>query len=83
MANIKMGVTRKQGRPIFPKNKLFPPIDQHTCLCVSGSKKFVFWKTWRAWIYFKTRFEIRPFALLPTMFSTFGTISEVDKRRSS
>ena len=27
---------------------------------------FVFWKIWRALFSYNTRFEIRPFALLPT-----------------
>ena len=29
---------------------------------------FVFRKIWRAFFSLNTRFEIRPFALLPTMF---------------
>ena len=38
----KWVLQENKGRPIFPKNKLFSPTDNHTCLCVSGSKKYSF-----------------------------------------
>ena len=40
----------------------------HTHMCVSGGKTFVFWKIWRALFPWNTRFEIRPFALLPKRY---------------
>ena len=51
----------------FPKNERFLPPDTHTYVCVSGGKKtFVFRKIWRALYSCYLRFEIRPFAIVPT-----------------
>ena len=64
-----MGVSSKQSTPNFPKNDYFLPSNTHTYVCVSGGKKYlVFWIIWRALFSYKTRFEIRPFALLPTKY---------------
>ena len=41
-ANIKTGVSRRQSTSKFPKNKHFLPPDTHTCVCVSGGKKCLF-----------------------------------------
>ena len=67
--NLKKGISRKQSTPNLLKNEhLFPP-DTHTYVCISGGKKCSFFrKIWRALISWNTRFEIRPFALLPTNF---------------
>ena len=35
---------------------------------------FIFQKIWRAWFSCNTRFEIRPFALLPTNYWLYITI---------
>ena len=67
MANIKTGVTRKQITLNFPKNELFLPPDTHMHACVSGGG----WGAGLRSVCFLenltcfTRFEIRPFALLP------------------
>ena len=61
-------VTRTQSTPNFPKNEHFSSPDTQTYVCVSGGKKmFVFRKIWRALFSCNTRFEIRSFALLPTV----------------
>ena len=49
-------------------------------LYISGDKTFVFRKIWRALFSWNTRFEIHPFALLPTNWgriSTWGILSLV------
>ena len=50
-ANFKTGVTRKQSTSNFPKSKHFLPPDTHP---------------WPALFSCNSRFEILPFALLPT-----------------
>ena len=60
MANLKMGVSRKQNKPNFPKNKHLLTLIR-TCTCAyQRVRNYVFWKIWRA------RLETRLFILLPT-----------------
>ena len=60
------GCFKKTKHAKFPKNEHFLPPDTHTYECVSEG--FVFRKIWRALFSWNTRFEIRPFALLPANF---------------
>ena len=54
------GSSKKQSTPNFPKTR--------TYVCVSGGKKCLFFrKIWCALFSWNTRFQIRPFALLPTI----------------
>ena len=64
-----MEVTRKQSTPIISKNEHFLPPDTHTCVCVSEGNKYSFFfrKIWCALFSGYLRFEIRLFALLPTI----------------
>ena len=48
-----MGVSRKQGTPIFAKNKYFLPPDTHTYVYVSGGKKCSFFVKFGAFCFFK------------------------------
>ena len=41
-ANLKTGVTRKQSTPNFPEYENLLRLDTHTCVCVSGGKKCLF-----------------------------------------
>ena len=59
----------KKARKIFRKTNIsYPPIRARTC-AYQGVKMFVFWKIWRTLFPWNTRFEIRPFVLLPTNYS--------------
>ena len=55
---------------IFGKTNISYPPDTHTYVCVSGGKKYFFFrKIWRALFSWNTHFEICPFALLPTNYA--------------
>ena len=61
---------KKESRPNFPKTNLsYPLIRVHvwTCVCIRGSKIFLFRKIWRALFSSNNRFEVRPFVLFPTI----------------
>ena len=52
--------------PNFPKNDYFVPPDKRKC--VSGGKKCSFFQKFALlFVFFNTRFEIYPFALIPTI----------------
>ena len=59
-----MEVRRKQSTPNFPKNEHFLPPDTH----IRGQKMFAFRNIWRPLLSCYLRFEIRSFALLPTIY---------------
>ena len=59
--NPKTKVTRKQSMPNFLKNEHILSPDTLTYMCISGSKKCSFFGK-----FGYLRFEICPFALLPT-----------------
>ena len=42
MANLKMGVTRKQSTINSPKNEYCSPPNTHSCVCISEGKKCSF-----------------------------------------
>ena len=62
-ANLKTGVSRKQSTPNFP-------CAWYVCARVHTRKweMFVCRKIWRALFSWNTRFDISPFALLPTKY---------------
>ena len=61
-----MCVTKKQSMPNFPKNDHFVHPDKRKC--VSGGKKCSFFQKFALlFVFFNTRFEIYPFALIPTI----------------
>ena len=61
---LKRVFRENKARQIFRKTSISDPL-----ICVSGGKKmFVFRKIWRALFSWNTRFEIRPFVLLPTTY---------------
>ena len=53
--------------PNFTKKEHFLPPDTQTYVCVTGGKKCSFIKKFDVLCFLKTCFEIRPFALLPTI----------------
>ena len=58
----------KKTRKTFRKTNIsYSPIRARTC-AYQGVKMFVFWKIWRTLFPWNTRFEIRPFVLLPTNY---------------
>ena len=61
-----MGVSRKQSKPNFPKNKHFLPPDMHNYVCILGCKKCSFFGKFGVLCFWNTRFEIRPLTLLST-----------------
>ena len=65
-----------KARQIFRKNKhILPPVTQRY-VCVSGDKKcLLFRRICRALFSWNARFEVLPFALLPTNFQR-GSIKE-------
>ena len=73
--NLKTGVTRKQSTTNFQKNKHFLPSDTHTYVCVSGGKKCSFFGKLGVLFSCNTRFEIRSFALLPTIYQILLRLS--------
>ena len=59
-------------RQIFRRTSISsPPPDTHTYVCVSGGKKCLFLENLACFFYLRHMFEIRPFALLPTLFKSF------------
>ena len=56
-----MGISRKQNMSNFLKN-------EH--VHISREEMFFFRKIWRALFSWNTRFEIRPFTLLPTKYAS-------------
>ena len=72
------GVTRKQRTPNFPKNEHVLPSDTHTPsdthmrVCVSQGKKWSFFRKFGMLCFLVTPVsEIRPFALLSTIYPLF------------
>ena len=66
---------QKKNMLNFWNNKHFLPLDTHTYLHVSrGNFFFIFWKIWPALFFWKTRFEIRPFVLLPAKYKNYLSI---------
>ena len=61
--NLKIGVSRKQSLPNFPKNKHFLPPDTHTYVCVTGGKKCSFFGKSGVFCFLET--PALRFALLP------------------
>ena len=61
-----MDVSRKQSTSNFPKKELFLPPQTYTYVCVSGGKKCSFFGQFGELC--NIRFEIRPFASLPTTY---------------
>ena len=53
----------KQSMPKFPKNRHFLPPDTHTCVCVSGGKKCLFFGNFGVLCFPET--PILRFALFP------------------
>ena len=62
-ANLKTGVSKKQGTPNFPKNEHFLPPYTHTDVCVSGDKKCLFFGKFGVLCFLET--PILRFTLLP------------------
>ena len=63
-----MEVIGKQSSPNFPENEHFLLPNTHTYVCLSGAKKISFFqKIWRALFSCYLHFEIRLFAVLPTI----------------
>ena len=59
------GVSRKQSTPKFPKNKHFLPPDTHSCVCVSGGKKCLFFGNFDGLCFLETpvlRFPFLPYS---------------------
>ena len=62
------GCYKKTKRAKFSEKRTFLTPDTHTYMCLSGGQEMVvFRKIWRAVFSCNTRFEIRPFPLLPTI----------------
>ena len=61
-ANLKTGVTRRQRTPNIPKSEHFLTPDTYPYTCVSVGQKCPF-------RFGNTRFGIRFFALIPTIFT--------------
>ena len=61
------GCFKKTSMPNFPKNEHFLPLIRTRRCAYQGLRNVVFWKIWCALYSWNTRFEIRPFALLPTI----------------
>ena len=59
--NLKMGASRKQSKPNFPKNQHFLPPDMHAC--VSGGKKCLFFRKFGMLFFLET--PVLRFTLLP------------------
>ena len=69
MTNLKRETTRKQSMSSFPKKITFLSLwYAHVRVRIRGYKMFVFRKIWRALFSCYLRFEIRPFALSPTIY---------------
>ena len=49
------------------KHSKFSEKRKNLRVSIRGYKMFVFWKIWRVLFSWNTRFEIRPFALLPSL----------------
>ena len=61
------GSYKKRKHTTFSeKRKFLTPRYAHARVCIRGVRNALFRKIWRALFSCKTRFEIRPFALLPT-----------------
>ena len=76
-ANLKTGVSRKQSTPKFEENEHLLSPDMHARVRFrwggeggGEQEMFVFWKIWHALFSLNTHFEIRPFALVPTISLT-------------
>ena len=64
------GCFKKAKHSKFSEKRTFLTSGMFTYACVSGLRNIRFFrKIWRAFFSWKTRFEIRPFSLLPTIFS--------------
>ena len=63
-----MEVTRKQSTLTFPKTEYFLPPDTSTCACAyQGVRNICFSENLASFVSRYLHFEIRPFALLPTI----------------
>ena len=60
------GCYKKKSPPDFPKNEHILSPGKHTCVRIRRKEMFLFRKIWRVFFSCNTRFEIRPFAVLPT-----------------
>ena len=67
-ANLKTEVTRKQSTPNFQKNEHFYPLIRTRACAYQGVRNAAFRKIWRALFSYYHGFEIRLFALLPTIY---------------
>ena len=64
------GCFKKAKHSKFSEKRTFLTSGMFTYACVSGLRNIRFFrKIWRAFFSWNTRFEIRPFSLLPTIFS--------------
>ena len=63
---ISKRVLQKKSPPDFPKNEHILSPDKHTCVRIRRKEMFLFRKIWRVLFSCNTRFEIRPFTVLPT-----------------
>ena len=62
----KRVLQENKARKIFRKTNISYPLIRTRMCAYQGVKMFLFPKIWRALFSYNTRFEIRPFALLPT-----------------
>ena len=67
-SKLQSGSNKKTKRAKFSKHLLNSDTQTNVCLLV-GPKCSYFWKIWLALFSFYLRFEIRPFAFLPTILS--------------
>ena len=76
-----------KARQIFRKTNISYPLIcttfhipwyAHVSVRIRGQKLFLFRKIWRALFSWNNRFEIRPFALLPAIYSAFENFNSND-----
>ena len=69
MANLQTEVTRIQSTPNFPKNERFLALIRTRTCTYKGVKNVRFSENLASFDSCYFRFEIRPFAILPTLWS--------------
>ena len=64
----------KKARPIFRKTNVSYPLIRTSTCAYQEVRMFVFRKIWRALLSWNTVFEIRPFVLLPTIYTMLDSL---------
>ena len=71
MANLKMGLSRKQSTSNFAKSECFLPPDTHTYMCVSGARNVRFSENLACFVFLKHPFRDSLFCLITVEVSLF------------